>query len=28
LLAKAFNLGGEEGVCHALAQIVITGLSV
>jgi hypothetical protein len=26
LLAKAFNLCGEEGVCHALIQIVIAGL--
>jgi hypothetical protein len=26
LLTKAFNLGGEEGFCHALTQTVIAGL--
>src|SRR4029077_6264968 len=26
LLAKAFNLGDEEGVCHVLTQLVIAGL--
>jgi hypothetical protein len=25
LFAKAFSLGGKEGVCHALTQIVIAG---